>query len=85
MSESEMKLQARLAALEYLVIHTMKTIYDMQNLTTEQLDAFDKQASELVRLQTIEGADPVKADMFLDEMGIHVLGMLKDARESYGK
>lgn len=85
MTENDFKLNARLAAMEYLIIHTMKTIYIMQNATPEQLDKFDEQARDRVRTLTIAGADAVKADVFLDEMGIHVLGMLRDARETYGK
>lgn len=85
MTEEQFRLEARLHAMEYMIIHLTKTIYAMQGATAEQLDAFDVQALERVRAQTIQGADPAMADIFLDEMGRHVIGMLKDARQTYGR
>ncbi|MBY2932534.1 hypothetical protein [Rhizobium leguminosarum] len=85
MTEQEFQLAARLSAIEYMICHTLKCLYASNNISTETLDMADAQAADQVRNFTIEGADAAMADVFTDEMGRHVLGMLKDARQTYGK
>ncbi|WP_017959987.1 hypothetical protein [Rhizobium leguminosarum] len=85
MTEQEFQLSARLSAIEYMVCHALKCMYAFNDISTETLDIADAQAADQVRNFTIDGADAAMADIFTDEMGRHVLGMLKDARQMYGK
>ncbi|MGO7044372.1 hypothetical protein ACCT07_02880 [Rhizobium johnstonii] len=68
-----------------MIQHLLVIQYRTMGATSDVLDINDKQAAERVAAFTIPGTDPAKADYFTDEMGKNILGMLKGAREMYGR
>lgn len=85
MTEEQFKLEARLSAIEYMIQHLLAVNYRMTGATTPVLDLNEQQAADQVRLFTIPGLDAAKADIFTDEMGQHIMSMLRSAREQYGQ
>ncbi|MBY3295771.1 hypothetical protein HFO10_07295 [Rhizobium laguerreae] len=85
MTKEEFELEARLSAIEYMISHTLKCVYAINDVSAQALDTADAQAADRIQSLTIEGADAAAADVFTDEMGRHVISMIKAAREMYGK
>lgn len=72
MTEAEIKLEARLMAIERYLCHkhnvTVKLIGLMTGQTTEQLNAFEKESLEGLRLMPVMGVDPALSDVLSDEV-----------------
>jgi hypothetical protein len=84
MTEQEMKLEARLLALEYLVGNLSVFLHRFNRSTPEQIWAIHDGAKQLLSQQTIPGADPAQADQMMDEIQIAVERVLSSIESMAG-
>lgn len=68
MTESELKLQARLIAIEYVLGNAVANIYALAGLSKANIEQMHKDAKTLLSKETLPGADPAQADMWLSEI-----------------
>jgi hypothetical protein len=76
MTEEELKLQARLAAIEYMVANLYHLLHRLFGSTPEQIQSTHEQARETLRRATITGVDPAQADQFVAEVQAAVENIL---------
>jgi hypothetical protein len=81
MTEQELKLEARLSALEYMISHTLSRIHVLTGATNEQLDAMEDDARITLSATTLPGADPAMADMFAGELQECIERLIEITRE----
>ncbi|NLR97188.1 hypothetical protein HGP17_10115 [Rhizobium sp. P38BS-XIX] len=67
-TEPQLKLEARLAAIEYMVAHTLSRLYLMLGVTDEQLDEMEVVSRGTLSRMTLAGVEPVVGDMFAGEL-----------------
>lgn len=80
MTEAEIKAEARLLALEYLVIDLMRKNFLLSGATVEQLRAAQKRFLETLRMQTF-GGDPGWSDLVAAEFEDAVRALLEQVVE----
>jgi hypothetical protein len=68
MTEEELKLQARLAAIEYMVANLYHRWHRLLGSTPEQIRLTHEKAREMWSRQTIPDVDPAQADMMAGEV-----------------
>jgi hypothetical protein len=68
MTEAEVKLQARLFAIEYLLENVFIVLHRIVKTSPESVLELHRRIREMLSLETIPGVDPVQADMMLAEM-----------------
>jgi hypothetical protein len=68
MTEAEIKIQARLFALEYVLANTISSIYLMSGVTRSQIEQIHANARTMLDNETIPGAPPEQGDMWLGEI-----------------
>lgn len=83
MTEEEIKLEARLSAMEYMIGHTLSRFYKQMNLSKEALDLIEANGAEQVKQFTIPGIDPAMSDHFSDEMAQQVMHLMRITRQMY--
>jgi hypothetical protein len=67
-SEKEMKLQTRLFAIEHVLYNTLANVYLLCEFSREQIVSGHRATTEGRQHETIPGADPAQADMWLSEI-----------------
>ncbi|EHK75210.1 hypothetical protein SM0020_24920 [Sinorhizobium meliloti CCNWSX0020] len=88
MTEDEIRLEARLTAIEYMIGHTLSRFYFVSGISDEQLDAAEVKGRRALAATTFPGVDPAIADHFSAEIQENVeringiaRDMLTDIRE----
>jgi hypothetical protein len=81
--EERLNLEARLAAIEYMLAHTLSRLYDLAGVTNESLDAFDEQAMAMMSKWTVPNDNPAMADHVVGTMQEHILSIHKDTRHMF--
>jgi hypothetical protein len=76
MTEEELKLQARLAAIEYMVANLFHLLHRLGGSTPEQIQQTHEQVREVLRHATIRGVDPAQSDQFVGEVRAAVENIL---------
>jgi hypothetical protein len=72
----ELNLQARLAAIEYMLANLYRLVHGVAGSTPEQIQSNHEQARETLRRVTIPGADPAQSDEFVAEVQAAVENIL---------
>ncbi|TCN16650.1 hypothetical protein [Sinorhizobium americanum] len=67
MTEQELKLEARLAAIEYMIGHTLGRLYLMLGTPEEQLEAIERQSGEALA-SALRSNDSARADTLSSEI-----------------
>ncbi|WOS64787.1 hypothetical protein [Sinorhizobium fredii] len=67
MTEQELKLEARLAAIEYMIGHTLSRLYLMLGTPEEQLEAIERQSGEALA-SALRSNDPATVDILPSEI-----------------
>lgn len=80
-TEPQLKLEARLAAIEYMVAHTLSRLYIMLGVTDEQLDEMEAVSRATLSRMTLQGVEPVVGDMFTAEIQDNIERLTAVARE----
>ncbi|WP_164923870.1 hypothetical protein [Sinorhizobium fredii] len=80
MTEQESKFEARLAAIEYMIGHTLSRLYLMLGTPEEQLEAIEKQSGEALA-SALQLNDPATADMLSEEIRENMERIRSYARE----
>jgi hypothetical protein len=87
MTENELRLEARLAAIEYMIGHSLSRFYFTAGVTDDQLDAAEARGRETLAATSFPGVDPALADHFSAEIQENIerlqgiaRDMLKDIR-----
>jgi hypothetical protein len=73
------KLHARISALEYFTAEAFRMIYEMLGVSLEQIEASHQRLKEHLRTMKIPGADPAISDMAaseIEEAHTRLLGMI---------
>lgn len=81
MTEAEVKMEARLAAIEYMIGHTYSRILVMLETTNEQMDIMEQQAKVTLGQATFPGVSPALGDMFASEIQESIERLLLITRE----
>ena len=68
MTEDQMKLQARLIAIEHVLANAIKTIYLALGITPETVSAAHRRTRETLSMETIPGIDPSQSDLWTAEI-----------------
>lgn len=68
MNESELKLEARLTAIEYILSDLFVKWYMLNNATNAQIKQAHEQAVHRLKLETFPGIDPSMSDAFAAEL-----------------
>ncbi len=84
MTESELKLEARLLAIEYMIANAYTLLHRLFQSPPEAILKTHEKAREMLRLQTIPGADPAQADQMLGEVQAAVEDILTSIEEMTG-
>jgi hypothetical protein len=84
MTEQELKLQARLFAMEYVIANLSVFLHRFNRSTAERIWAVHDAAKQLLSQQTIAGTDPVQSDQMTDEIQIAVERILSSIEEMAG-
>ena len=84
MTEQEMKLEARLLAIEYMVAHAYRLMHRMFGSTPEMVRDTHKKARDMLAMQTIPGIDPAQSDLWTEEIQHNVERMLLEIEEMLG-
>jgi hypothetical protein len=80
MTEREIKLEARLFAVEFLAAHVLSTVHVAFGTTDEQLDEMYASADEKLSSTSIPNMDPATADMFSAELQEAVQRLMRITR-----
>ena len=72
MTEHEMKLETRLIAIEHVLENLIATVYLMAGFSQQQIEVAHQKASAALSVETLSGADPAQADMWMSEIKISV-------------
>jgi hypothetical protein len=83
-SEQELKLEARLIAIEYMLANVYTLLHRIFRSPPAAILQTHEKAREMLRTQTIPGLDPVKADMMLGEVQTAVEEILTSIEEMTG-
>jgi hypothetical protein len=83
MTEQEMKLRARLYAMEHVLTNTMAILYLLCGFTREQIVEGHQATFEGLSKETLPGADPAQADMWMDELQQAVASLQSQALQSW--
>jgi hypothetical protein len=81
MTEQELKLDARLFAMEYMIGHTLSRILILLETTDEQLDVMEAQAKITLGQTVFPGDDPALGDMFASELQENIERLLMITRD----
>jgi hypothetical protein len=68
MDRGDLELITRLAALEYVLTHTVKILFLSADLGVEDLDNLRKRMQEALATQTFPGLPATLSDHFADEL-----------------
>jgi hypothetical protein len=85
LEERELKLEARLIAIEQTIADLYKMIYALCGLTDEHVALKHEKFRAYLKTLTIPGVDPVQSDAAASEIEAafeHLLGVIEDAREA---
>jgi hypothetical protein len=83
-TEKEIKLEARLTAIEYMVANALAMLHHAFGSTPKQIIASHDQAKERLRTEAIPGLDPAQSDMFVAEIQTAVENILASIEEMTG-
>jgi hypothetical protein len=81
LTEEQLKLEARLTAIEYMIGHAYSRILVMLKTTDEQMDQMEAQAKLSLGQTTLPGVDPAMADHFSAEIQEAIEHLLLVTRE----
>jgi hypothetical protein len=81
MTEAELKMEARLLAIEYLVGNLYVLMFRMNRKGLNDISAAHQILRQQMSRETIPGADPVQADQMLAEMQTAVERILASIEE----
>jgi hypothetical protein len=76
MTEAEFKLEARIAAIEYMVMDLTVKFHRLIGAPHQAIIQAHDQAQEMLSNSTIPGIDPAQSDAFLGEVEIAVQRLL---------
>lgn len=68
MNEQELKLEARLLAMEYMIGHTLSRLLIMLETTDEQMDQMEAAGKATLSQTTFPDINPAMADLFSAEV-----------------
>ena len=85
MSEEEMKLEARLLALEHVLHNLLANFYLIGNFSRAQIEAGHSASAASLSRETLPGADPVQADMWLAEIRDAVTELQSSALQNWAE
>jgi len=83
MTEQEMKLEARLTAIEYVLANTVANIYGLARFTKDDISRVNKNAEFVLGRETLGGPDPAQSDMWMAEIESAVLKIQTAASEMW--
>lgn len=81
MTESEIKLNVRLIAVEYVLEHALSKVHLLSGASREQIAASNQKFVEKLNVLSLPGAEPTQADMAVDEFADAVTNLLNEALE----
>ena len=81
MQENEIKLHARLAALEYVLIQVAKTAYLTAGLNEDHFRMMRENARAKLNEETFPGIDPSLSDHIADEIATEVESLFSAIEE----
>jgi hypothetical protein len=81
MTEQEMKVDARLTALEVLVTMLLTAEFSRMGLSKAELEAKLKDVAEGAKSIVISSVHPTESDMFADEFGQNVERLMDGVRQ----
>jgi hypothetical protein len=85
MTEEEIKLQARLSAIEYSISLSLALTYENAKISAEQVRLLHEWILERLRVQPLyHGSDPAISDAVSDEIALNVERILKAAKALAG-
>jgi transposase len=84
MNEDQLKLEARLIAIEYMLANVYALLHRLFGTPPEAILKNHEKAREMLRVETIPGLDPVMADMMMAEVQAAVEDMLSSIEEMTG-
>jgi hypothetical protein len=82
MTEAEVKLQARLVVIEYMIIHLQSSIYKLTGATPEIVEKLRERCLANVRSMTIPGIPAVWSDLLSSEVEQAIQSLLDDVAEN---
>jgi hypothetical protein len=66
--EEQIKLEARLIAIEHLIINLYRITYDLAGASDETVEAVHKRALAELEQETFQGTDPALSDLWAAEI-----------------
>ena len=85
MTEAEIKVEARLAALERFACHThnmaLGILRRLSNMTDAEMSAIESASLEALRLVPVKGMPPALSDVLSDEIFVELSRLLEYARD----
>jgi hypothetical protein len=84
MTEQEMKLEARLLAIEYMLANAFRLMHRAFGSTPQMVYDAHKKAREMLAMQTIPGIDLAESDLWTAEIQHNVERLLLDVEEMLG-
>lgn len=84
MTEDEVKLQARLFAIEYMLANAFMFLHRIARSSSDDILEAHRQVREMLHWETLPGIDPVQADMMLGEIQEAVEKILASIEELTG-
>jgi hypothetical protein len=68
MDEKEIKLEARLTAIEHLLTNLYRITYQLAGFSSETIEAAHEQALKGLQVETFQGLDPALSDLWAAEI-----------------
>jgi len=84
MDESQLKLEARLIALEYMIANAYVLLHRVFRSPPESILRTHETARQMLREQTFPGLDAAQSDLIAGEVQAAVEGMLSAIEEMVG-
>jgi hypothetical protein len=84
MTDQEIKLEARLLALEYMLTNAYRLMHQAFGSTPAMIFDTHRKARDMLSKQTIPGVDPVLSDLWTAEIQQNVERMLGEIEEMLG-
>jgi len=81
MTEDDIRLQARLATIEYFVVSAIDMVYRLRGLSDAEVRALHAGLRTTARMRTIPGATPEQSDLYAAEIEAATERMLEGLEE----
>jgi hypothetical protein len=84
MDETQIKSEARLVAIEYMIVNIYAILHRASGAPPESILAIHQKARETLSRESMPGLDPAQSDMIAAEIQAAVEAMLSDVEEMLG-